>query len=264
MSVHLAIIHRTSEHSLPRRTHLGYEGKRRHGTALLLTGVRCVAGSCGAILAGGVHNDGMRGDLITFTETRAAELAGLKMSRVREWAAKGIVTPSAERRIGRRRVIFYDFDAMVELLVAAQIRDFVSLQHMRAVTEMLRRTGHDKPLRQLRFAVAGSDIYFQLPDGSWEGGRKPGQAVIHQVVPLEKIRATVRKNVQPDRTECAGQFERRRGVQGSREVFAGTRIPVASVENYLREGFSDADVIRAYPDLKPADIAAARQAMASA
>ncbi|MDP4013428.1 MAG: DUF433 domain-containing protein [Candidatus Nanopelagicales bacterium] len=206
----------------------------------------------------------MRGELVTFTESRAAELAGIRVARLREWAAKGIVTPSSERRVGRRRAIFYDFDSMVELLVAAQIRDSVSLQHMRAVTERLRQTGHQKPLRQMKFAVAGNDIYFQLPDGSWEGGRQIGQAVIHQVIPLAKIRAAIRSSVQPDRSDRAGRVERRRGVHGSRAVFAGTRIPVTTVENYLREGFSDADVFHAYPDLKPADIAAARQAMASA
>ena len=51
---------------------------------------------------------------------------------------------------------------------------------------------------------------------------------------------------------------RRRGVHASAEVFAETRIPVATVVRYLDNGFSDKRILASFPALYPEDIAAAR------
>ena len=56
---------------------------------------------------------------------------------------------------------------------------------------------------------------------------------------------------------------RRRGVHGSSPIFEGTRIPVATVQHYLQEGFEAAEIIEEYPSLTPADIEAARHFVAA-
>lgn len=202
-------------------------------------------------------------DKVTITEARAARLSGLTVRRMRDWADKDIVGPSTARRLPGRWVRHYDFDALVELLVAARIREHVSLQHLRKVLEHLRSRGHDRPLREIRFAVSGRDIYFQSADGTWEGGRAPGQAVIETTIPLDEIRAAIRDTTRRQ-AGTVGVIERRRGVQGSRPVFAGTRIPVSAVTNYLNSGYGDQDILTAYPDLHQSDIDAARRLPASA
>ena len=52
---------------------------------------------------------------------------------------------------------------------------------------------------------------------------------------------------------------RRRGVQRSKPVFAGTRIPVAAVQRYLDAGYDTAAIIREYPSLTPEDVETARR-----
>jgi uncharacterized protein (DUF433 family) len=59
--------------------------------------------------------------------------------------------------------------------------------------------------------------------------------------------------------EAAGQVTSRRGVHRSKPVFAGTRIPVATVQRYLDAGHDTATIISEYPSLTEADIEAARR-----
>ena len=57
---------------------------------------------------------------------------------------------------------------------------------------------------------------------------------------------------------------RRRGVLGSKAVFAGTRVPVAAVEAYLERGLPDERILEAFPELTREDVEAARRSRASA
>jgi uncharacterized protein (DUF433 family) len=59
--------------------------------------------------------------------------------------------------------------------------------------------------------------------------------------------------------ETPGKVVKRRGVQGGKPIFAGTRIPVGTVQRYLEAGYSTEEIIEEYPSLTPADIEAARQ-----
>lgn len=61
-----------------------------------------------------------------------------------------------------------------------------------------------------------------------------------------------------------GKVERRRGRVGNKLVFAGTRIPVVTITEWLANGFNDNQVIGEYPDLTPADIALAHRYQVSA
>jgi uncharacterized protein (DUF433 family) len=78
------------------------------------------------------------------------------------------------------------------------------------------------------------------------------------VIELEPLRRRIEgaRHRSPD---TIGLVERARGRLGSKEVFAGTRIPVVIVRSYFERGFSDSDVLREYPDLTPADSQTARR-----
>jgi hypothetical protein len=69
-------------------------------------------------------------------------------------------------------------------------RQGISLQYVRRVIEHLRARGYDAPLRELRFAIYGGEVFFQHPDGSWEGGHAPRQIVLPHVVRSRRSRRT--------------------------------------------------------------------------
>ncbi|NMO57501.1 DUF433 domain-containing protein [Actinoplanes sp. TBRC 11911] len=203
--------------------------------------------------------------LIAFPEKRAAEIAGVSLSKLVYWDLTQVVRPAVKRRLSlRTNVRLYDFDDAVALLVVAELRQRgLSLQHVRKVVKHLTDRGYERPLTDLVFATHGKDVYFQHPDGSWEGGATPDQLVFHQVLNLELIRARVRAGAGRQPSEV-GKIERRRKTMGHKPVFAGTRIPVDTVLRWLDHGRTEEEIIGAFPDLTMTDIEAARANAASA
>ncbi|WP_422773920.1 DUF433 domain-containing protein [Plantactinospora sp. WMMC1484] len=204
-------------------------------------------------------------DLIAFPEKRAAEVAGVTVRKLRYWDLKHIVRPSIHRRLGiRTKVRLYGFDDAVALLVVAELRSRgLSLHSVRKVVLHLRSRGYERPLNELRFATLGREIYFQHPDGSWEGGARPDQLVLHQILNLELIRDRVRAGAGRPASSY-GKVERRPKTMGNKPVFAGTRVPVETVGRWLEHGRTQEQILDAFPDLVPEDINIARGQAVSA
>lgn len=203
---------------------------------------------------------------VAVSERHAARLAGLSVRRLRAWADHGLIRPGIHRQLSDRNIVrLYTFDDLIELLVAAALVDAGrSTEQIRRVVEHLRRRDYLAPLRELRFAVSGDQIYFQHPDGSWEGDRAPDQVVLWEVLDLQAIKARIRQSVRREREQLGGRIERRRGVMGRKPVFAGTRVPVAAVVAYLDRGLPDDRILEAFPELTVEDLEAARRSVASA
>jgi uncharacterized protein (DUF433 family)/DNA-binding transcriptional MerR regulator len=200
-------------------------------------------------------------DVLAIPDKRAAKLARISMGKLRYWERIGLVVPSIRQQISPRNIVrLYSYQDLVELLVAAELRDRpgISLQHIRRLVEYLHNAGFGAPLRELKFATHGDAIYVKYPDGTWSGDPRLDQLVFHQVVALDILTARIGalNNRDPG---TAGKVVRRRGVHSSSPIFAGTRIPVATVQRYLKEGFEAEAIIEEYPSLTPADIETARQ-----
>ena len=204
-------------------------------------------------------------ELIVLPPDRATALAGISRRQLMYWDLVGLVGPGIGRRLSvRGNVQLYTFTDLMCLCVLAQIRRHFSLQRMRKVVAHLRARGYQEPLAELRFALRGrQEIYFQHPDGTWEGDLQPDQVVIHEVIQLDLIRARIRQATQRTVMDY-GKIERSRGRRASKDVFAGTRLPVETVVSWLENGFSTEQVIEAYPDLKPADVQLAREYLTAA
>jgi uncharacterized protein (DUF433 family) len=196
---------------------------------------------------------------------RAAILAGVSARRLRYWDQTALVVPSIKRTLGKRSTVrLYSFGDLIDLLVVALIiQEGISLRHVRKVVAYLRQRDYETPLRELRFAVYGDEIYFQHPDGSWEGGRQPNQLVLRHVIPLQEIVARIRGSAERS-PDAAGRVVRRRKVMGRQPVFDGTRVPVATIVGYLERGYSTERIIEAFPDLTPADVDEARKQVGAA
>lgn len=199
-------------------------------------------------------------DTLAVPDKRAAKLAGISMRQLHYWEQVGLVVPSITRQISPRNTVrLYSFQDLLELLAVAELRHRpgISLQHIRRLVAHLRTREFGAPLRELRFATRGQEIYFQYPDGSWSGDAYPGQLIYFQVIALDEIGTKI-DTVNDRAPEAAGQVVSRRGVHRSKPIFAGTRIPVATVQRYLQAGYDTKAIIREYPSLTAADIETAR------
>jgi DNA-binding transcriptional MerR regulator len=190
---------------------------------------------------------------------RAADLARITMRQLRYWDHVGLVVPSIRRQLSPRTIVrLYSFQDLLELLVAAELRHQpgISQRQLQQVIAHLHERDCDAPLREVRFATHDGDIYFQNPDGTWSGNPLPGWLIYRQAIALDLIgdRIDMVKDRNP---AAAGKILRRRGAQGS--IFAGTSIPVGTVQRYLQAGYDTEAIIREYPALTPADVAAARE-----
>lgn len=85
----------------------------------------------------------------------------------------------------------------------------------------------------------------------------PTQLIYRQAIALDEIGAKI-DTVNDRDPEASGKVVSRRGVHRSKPVFAGTRIPVGTVQRYLQAGYDTTAIIREYPSLTPADIETTR------
>ena len=206
-----------------------------------------------------------REDILAFPDTQARQLAGVSMRRLRYWEEVGLVVPSIKRRLSDHNTVrLYSYQDLLALLVVTALRTDrnMSLQKIRRVVKHLRSRGYQAALRELKFTTVGDEIYFQHPDGTWEGDRQPDQIVLAEVIHLDPLRLRIDKAARRSSDE-AGRVEQRRGVHASAPVFAGTRIRVATVQRYLQQGYETGAILEAFPDLKAEDVDEARRQLAA-
>lgn len=194
-------------------------------------------------------------NVIVFTEAKVRTLAGISQHQLRYWA-DDLARPVIDRKVTTRHgVRLYDFDGVLTVLILAELkRRGFSLQYLRQVVAYVSQEGLD--FAQLRFAVVGSKLHFQRPDGQWQDAHS-SQLVADVVLPLEPLRAKVRAATKRD-PASVGRFEKRRGAMGSKELVAGTRVPVATVRRYLDRGVPVTEVLEAFPSLDRKDVEAVR------
>lgn len=205
-------------------------------------------------------------ELLAFPDTQARQLAGVSLRRLRYWEERGLVVPSIKKQLSPHNIVrLYSFQDLLALLVVAELRTQrdMSLQRIRRLVDHLRAQDYTAPLRELKFATVGREIYVQHPDGTWEGDLNPDQIILEQTIRLEPLRSRIESAAKRP-TRDTGQVTRRRGVHASAPVFAGTRIRVSTVQDYLKHGYDTGAILAAFPDLGPADVDRARQLLAAA
>ncbi len=111
----------------------------------------------------------------------------------------------------------------------------------------------------LGWGVASGEIFVGDPDDGWIGDKRPTQNVLMETLDLDEIRSDARRAARERPRDLSGTVESRRGKLGSKDVFAGTRIPVSAVVEYLERGASKQRILDGFPDLRSEDIDYARQ-----
>lgn len=199
-----------------------------------------------------------------FTAERVLQLTGLSKRQLQYWEDTGLIRPSLSRpdARGRGRPRLYDFRDLVELRMAARLRQSVSLQVIRRVRDHLRSLDYATPLAELHFEVVDGDLVF-VEAGTVRQGRRPEQVVIAVTVPLPAIVEELQEQIARLDVRRVGEVERRRGALGGKPLIAGTRIAVATVQRLVDEGLGADRICELYPDLTAEDISAAVAAKAT-
>lgn len=201
--------------------------------------------------------------LLSFTEQQVADLAQIRRGQVKDWVDRGVVEPKLDRQFWSERTMrLYGLQAAVEVCMVAQIRrDRVPLQQTRRVLRELRSRGFmELDSIQFGYDPKGRELFWRQPNADfWEGGHRPGQGVeVRTIIDFRELRDRVRQSVGRPAKDV-GKIVKVRGVQASAPVFAGTRIPVSTVESWIGAGASDRRILDAYPLLEQGDIDAARR-----
>lgn len=198
-----------------------------------------------------------------FSDEQAARISGLSIHQLREWDRQGFFKPSygsprAHVPYGR----IYSFRDLVSLQVLSDLRNRkkIPLQHLKLVSEKLAHLG-DARWTATTLYVLGKRVVFENPNTRRREEVVSGQRVFN--IPLRVVIKSTRDKIEElgERSERAGIFEARRFVAQNHRVFAGTRIPVVVIADYLRAGVSEAKIIAEFPVLRPADIDAAKEQM---
>lgn len=201
--------------------------------------------------------------LLAFTLEHASRATGLPERRIRYWDDTDVLKPSLmDDEQGGAYGRIYSFPDLIGLQTISLLRDHfqVSLQKLRAVSRRLRgRT--DRPWSDFRFYVSGRELFFRDPDSSlFLSAVKPSQiALVETLDPIRVARETEERAQrlvvrEPDEI---GRVERNRYVAGNHPIIAGTRIPTIAIWEFHEAGYDEEAILKEYPRLQPADIAAA-------
>lgn len=196
-----------------------------------------------------------------FGEEAAARLSGLSVGQLRLWDRTEFLRPSyagANSRQPFNRV--YSFRDIVSLRVLGQLRNElkVPMQHLRKVSDKLSAMGDTKWTATTLY-VLNRRVVFDDPETRQRQEVVSGQRVFN--IPLRIAISDTRKAIahMNDRgEEAVGSIARSKFVMQNDPTFAGTRIPVATVQRYLDAGCDTAQILAEFPDLTEADVKAAR------
>jgi uncharacterized protein (DUF433 family) len=198
-----------------------------------------------------------------FTAERVSALTRLSLRQLQYWDEQDFIRPGLTARKGRGRKRLYSFRDLVSLQVASKLRTHgVSLQQIRKVHGHLKKLDYRQPLAELRFFLSDGRLYFEEA-ATIRAGRRPEQVVASYTVPLGDIAQGLARQVAKGHQRRGGEIERRRGTLGGQLVIKGTRITVAAIKRLESQGASTSEILRLYPDLKPADVRAALAAGAT-
>lgn len=197
-----------------------------------------------------------------FSEDQVEKLTGLSRAQLRSWGASGFIRPSYAdpHRAGRAFARLYSFKDLLKLRVLNQLRNKhrVPMSELRRVERELEHMGDEKWTSQ-RLWVLNREVVFEEPDSKRRRVVSTKQYVAQ--IPLEVVTANVKDDIarlNERKSDEIGKIVKQRYRQSSQEIFAGTRITLSAVLSFIRAGHSDERILREYPDLKPADVSAAR------
>jgi uncharacterized protein (DUF433 family) len=191
-----------------------------------------------------------------FSAEHVSRITGLTTRQLVYWEIQGFFQPAHSYVVkGSRPVKVYSFNDVVGLrVISVLINEYgLSLQYLRKVAaELESRSG--TPWSSLTIGVCkGEVVIFDRTKNTGEG-LFTGQ--YHLVPIIEQIRYVQRAISDLNKRQAAqiGTMEKHRNVAHNARVFAGTRIPVKVVYQFLDAGYDIDAILQEYPSLEHKDI----------
>jgi uncharacterized protein (DUF433 family)/DNA-binding transcriptional MerR regulator len=198
-----------------------------------------------------------------FSEEQVSILTGLSKAQLRAWNRRGFIRPEFKAGDDSRKpfTYIYSFKDLLKLRVLNQLRNVyqVKIHELERVERELAHMGDEKWTQQ-RLWVHNRMVVFEEPESSRKREISSRQFIAE--IPLEVVTLDAREDIRRLNRRGAGEVGKcvkNRSLHSSEYVFAGTRIPVASVKAYLDAGFEASEIVKRLPDLELADVEAARQ-----
>lgn len=205
--------------------------------------------------------------LRAFSVDHAARVTGLSKARLTRWDNLGFFSPEYldpdDRGNPYARV--YSFLDLVGLRTLAVLADdyHVPLSELSRAHEILISRA-DRPWVDIPLAVLKRKVVVDIDTNPVNV--TDGQAVLKHI-PLPSIASEVAQKAEELRSRKSaqlGQVERHKFVAHNAPVFAGTRIPVSAVQEFIEDGFSVDEILAEYPGLHRKDVATARELLKAA
>jgi uncharacterized protein (DUF433 family) len=196
--------------------------------------------------------------VLAFSAEHMERLTGLTPRQLAYWDKTGFFKPeyaSENRRLPNSRV--YSFQDAVGLRTISVLLNAhkVSLPHLKVVARKL-ATYADRPWSELRLRVWNRRVQFDEPETGATRDVILGQYVLLPIIDVvRELEQRIEKLKTRDQTSI-GHFERHRYISHNKLVIAGTRVPVATVLEYIEDGYSTEAIIKEFPALTEADIQA--------
>lgn len=197
-----------------------------------------------------------------FSEEQVSKLTMLSRGQLRGWNRRNFISP--EFKVGdnpRKPYTFiYSFKDLLKLRVLNQLRNVFSvpMHELERVERELAHMGDDKWTSQ-KLWVSNRKVVFEEPESRRKREVASGQFVAE--IALEVVTSNARDDIQKLNRRNGGEvgiISRKKHVHSSEAVFAGTRIPVAAILDYVRAGYQDGDILDRFPSLEIGDIEVAR------
>jgi uncharacterized protein (DUF433 family) len=207
------------------------------------------------------------GTIDAFTMDQAAKLSGLSEDQLRSWDTAGLFRPSfgwEDRRRHYSRI--YSFEDIVALRTLARLRaEGVSTQKLKRIGVYLKSLTDRPWVGRSFFVVPRTGKVYFTHEEAVVAADPMGQQAMGEIIELGPVEQDVRERLAQmrSRLEQRGRIVTDRYIHGGVPIFAGTRIPVSSVLEFLDEGRSTDEIIAQFPRLTCEDIEAARSFIAA-
>jgi len=199
--------------------------------------------------------------VLALSAEHITKLTGLTMRQLAYWDVIGFFRPeyaAESRRSPNSRI--YSFRDAVGLRTISVLLNVhgVSVPHLKQVAKKL-ATYTDRPWSELKLRVWNRRVQFDEPETGATRDVVMGQYVL---LPIIDVIHEVEKGVEELKTRDQvqiGRFERHPNVSRNNLVLAGTRVPVATILEYIEDGYSVERILQDFPTLTIADIEAVRR-----